>query len=293
MIHFAFDAIGTSWRIDIDQDLSRDDSESLLEKIKERIESFEQNYSRFRKDSLVGKISRETGDFTMPSDAEKLFALYHDIYLKTGGLVTPFMGNLISDAGYDAEYSLTRKDELRTPPTWDDVISFSHPTLTVKQPVMLDFGAAGKGYIVDIVGKLIEDNGMQNYCVDAGGDMLYKGKTPIRVGLENPWNMQEMLGVYTLESGSICGSSGSRRAWGNFTHIINPHTKSSPTAIIATWVAAKDTFTADMLATCLFFIDPKQLTEYEFEYCILNSDHSIEKSENFSDEIFSFLISKA
>ena len=40
----------------------------------------------------------------------------------------------------------------------------------MKQAAMLDFGAAGKGYLVDIVGQVLENHGIKNYVIDAGGD---------------------------------------------------------------------------------------------------------------------------
>jgi thiamine biosynthesis lipoprotein len=213
--------------------------------------------------------------------------------LKTGGLVTPLIGNLISDAGYDAKYSLKQRKELEAPPTWDEALEYKHsdkghpPILIVKRSVLLDFGAAGKGYLIDIVGEVLESNGISRYCINAGGDILYKNKTPLRVGLEDPENMDKVVGVCNLEGGSICGSAGNRRKWGKFTHIINPKTLESPTDIIAVWVTAKTALVADALATCLFFVPASALVgAYDFEYVLIRKDRSFEKSDHFPGELF-------
>ncbi|MEI6042457.1 MAG: FAD:protein FMN transferase [bacterium] len=287
MTQFNFKAIGTTWQIDIYKELDSQKEEELLLIIKNRIEVFESNYSRFREDSIVTKISKQVGEYGLPEDAEKMMSIYHELYNLTNGFFSPFMGNLLSDAGYDSNYSLQPKDELSVPPEWNDVFEYSHPKLTVKKSVMLDFGAAGKGYIVDIIGELLNSEGVDEYCIDAGGDILHKGKNTIRVGLENPKNLDQVIGVCTLQNGSICGSSGNRRSWGKYNHIMNPKTLESSDEIIAIWVTAKTAMIADALATCLFFVDASMLAPlYDFEYVLIRKDFSMEKSEGFQGEFF-------
>jgi thiamine biosynthesis lipoprotein len=217
-----------------------------------RIDIFDKAYSRFRSDSLVTEMSKKAGTYVLPDDAEPMLSLYYDLYRKTSGLITPLIGNIISDAGYDAEYSLNQKKELEVAPTWEEVIEYFHPKLIIKKPALLDFGAGGKGYLVDLVGEVLEANGISEYCIYAGGDILHKNKTPLRVGLENPVDTSQVIGVYTLGNGSICGSAGNRRTWGNFTHVINPKTLTSPKDILSVWVSAKTAMLADSLATALF-----------------------------------------
>jgi FAD:protein FMN transferase len=287
MTTFRFEAIGTVWQIDIFQDVEALAEAALLSRITDRIDVFDKDYSRFRADSLVTKMSKEPGKYTLPADAKKLFDLYADLYTRTGGLVTPLIGNLIADAGYDANYSFTQKDLLQAPPSWDEALEYSYPDLTIKQPVLLDVGAAGKGYIIDIVGEILKQAGVENYCIDAGGDILYHNSESLRVGLEHPLNSEQVIGVYTLSRGSMCGSAGNRRVWNDFTHIINPHTKVSPKDILAVWVVAKDALIADGLATCLFFVSPEKLSDgYDFDYLIMYSDSSIECSPHFVVELF-------
>ena len=288
MTQFNFEAIGTHWQIDIYRELSRSEQEKVLLAVKDRIEFFDKTYSRFRADSLVTRMSHESGIFRLPDDAEPMLKLYRDLYLRTDGLVTPLVGDMLSDAGYDAQYSLTQKKQLQVAPDWANVIEYIPPNITIKKPAILDFGAAGKGYLVDLVGAVLETRGILEYCINAGGDILHKGVAPIRIGLENPDNVSQVIGVYTLGSGSICGSAGNRRTWGDFTHVINPRTLISPKHILAVWVVAETAIVADGLATCLFFVPAQTLLgAYTFEYLIVRSDHTFERSKLFSGEIFS------
>ena len=287
-IRFEFEAIGTKWIIDIAKYPSSLSKADILIVIKERISEFDKTYSRFLKNSLVTKMSKSKGKYILPPDAKQMFDLYLSLYKITGGTFTPLIGNLISSAGYDANYSF-KKQKLEKPYKWEEAIDYDFPNLTIKKPVILDFGAAGKGYLIDIVKELLIKRGITSFCIDAGGDIFYQDSDnkSIKVGLENPENTKQVIGVIEISNSSICGSSGNRRTWGEFNHIINPEKLSSENIIKAVWVIAKTTMLADALSTCLFFIEAGKLNKYyDFEYFILNKNFTFKKSKGFNAQLF-------
>ena len=228
-------------------------------------------------------MARAPGRYQLPPDAQPLFDLYEQLYGLSGGAVTPLVGQLLADAGYDAAYSL-QPGSLRQTPRWPDVLAYDFPYLTLARPALLDVGAAGKGYLVDIISALLDHDGITAYCVDAAGDMRHRASRdyPLEVGLEHPDNPAQVIGVAQLSNQSLCGSAGHRRAWAGFTHIIDPRTSSSPTHIKALWVTAATTLLADALTTALYFMPPQTLAEiYNFDYAILYKDYSLEYSHGF------------
>ncbi len=283
---FTFEAIGTIWAIDIHVPMEKVDESRILNSIMKRIAEFDKAYSRFREDSLITEMSHRAGTYLMPEDFDTMITMYQDMYHITKGRMTPMIGQLLSDAGYDKDYSLVqKKPKLEPPLEWNDAMEWNRPQLTIKKPILLDFGAAGKGYLVDLVTQIIESAGITSYTVDAGGDIYHKG-SPIRIGLEHPENPDQAIGVATMRDAAICGSSGNRRKWANFHHIIDPTSLSSPQQILSIWVIAPSTLIADALTTALFFTSAQSLSAYEFEYVILKADFSIEKSANFPGELF-------
>ena len=236
-----FEAIGTHWRVDVFDDMpfKPEHVAQIFADIQKRIGEFDQNYSRFRKTSMVFEMSRTAGVYALPADAEKMFSLYKKVYDLTGGLVTPLIGQVLVDAGYDRDYTLKQKS-MTVPPHWEDVLEYDFPHLLVKEPVMLDFGAAGKGYLVDIVGELLEENGVASYCVNAGGDIRHRSAEgePFRVGLENPDQLDEVIGVATICNQSICGSAGNRRRWQGRDRGNKPHYRSAETEISGAYLGA-------------------------------------------------------
>jgi len=236
---------------------------------------------------MVTQIATAAGTYQFPPDSGKLFQFYQRLYDTTGGLVTPLIGQVLSDAGYDAAYSLTPRKP-HTPPQWEEVIDISGSTLIVKKPVLLDFGAAGKGYLVDIITQVLADHEVDWYCVDAGGDIRCSTPQSLKIGLEHPADPSQAIGVASIANGAICGSAGNRRAWGKYHHIMNPATLQPVQNIQAVWVTAADALTADGLATALFFVDPIRLhTHFNFAHCIVYSDNTMQHSANFPAEFFS------
>ena len=285
----SFQAIGTHWQIDLPETLAPERRERLLLAIRARITEFESVYSRFDSASLVSRIAREAGTFTFPPDAAPLFAMYRKFSEFTAGAFTPLIGQVLVDAGYDAAYSLTPKPLIRAPKAWDEVMTWNAPVLTTREPVQLDFGAAGKGYLVDLVGEMLEADGVHDYCVDAGGDIRYRSsvRAPLRVGLENPAHTKQVIGIVALGNMSLCGSAGNRRAWAGYHHTINPHTLASPKHLQAVWVVAGATLLADALTTALQFVSASELRlAFDFEYLLLREDFSVEHSSGFPAELF-------
>ncbi len=288
-LQFSFEAIGTSWTIDIFAYNSRLTKQDFINKVHERIEVYDKVYSRFRPDSTLVKLAAKGGQDILPNDSRELFKLYHKLYKITDKAFTPLIGNVMEDLGYDASYSLKPKETIRQAPKWEDIIEFHYPKLELKQPAMLDFGAGGKGHIVDQVGVLLELEGVTSYCIDAGGDILYKSaeQNPLRIGLEHPANPKQVIGLVNITNGSICGSAGNRRKWDKYHHIVDPKTNTSPEHIVSVWVIAKKAILADALATALYFTSPEVLSEhFTFDYAMLYKDLTLKKSETFPGEIF-------
>ena len=280
-----FEAIGTKWTIECwNSPLSESAVFSL---VKKQIEIFDKTYSRFRSDSLVWKISQKEGEYIFPEDSKTFFDLYEKLYKITEGSFTLLIGNTLDEAGYDPDYGLVPK-QLNKIPKPNELFSFVFPKLKIKKPYILDFGGLGKGYLIDILTELLIQNNINSFVIEAGGDIRCLGLSKkLSVGLENPLDPSQALGVIRLLNESICASGGNKRKWANYHHIIDANRLSSPDKILATWVIAGEAIIADAVSTCLFLTSPEKLKEnFNFEYLILYPDFSIDKSANFSAELF-------
>ena len=280
----AFEAIGAPWTITTPDPLPA----GVAAAVGARIEQFDAVYSRFRPDSLVTAIAGGSGTWQFPPDAGPLFALYRTLYNATEGAMSPLVGARLEDLGYDRDYSLRPRNEVVDVPGWDDIMRWDGARLVTTAPVLVDVGAAGKGYLVDLVALVLRDAGVDEFLIDASGDLLHSGKTPVRVGLEHPYDPTKAIGVCELSNAALCASAPGRRAWGAGLHHIVDATTGLPTeTIAATWALAPSGLQADGLATALFFAAARALSaSYTFEYVRMFPDSRIEYSRAFPGELF-------
>ena len=275
-----FEAIGTEWSVETDRLIS----DNTRDGITQRITEFDRTYSRFREDSIVTEISQKIGEYDFPTDAEKLVTFYKKLYDVTNGAVSPLVGNALVEAGYDKDYSL-RPGTVNEIPKWDDAMEWRGTHVITKQTVVLDFGAAGKGYLIDIISELLEHDGHEMYVVDASGDIRTRGIRET-IGLENPYDAEMVIGATVIENGSFCASATNRRAWGEWHHVIDSRTAKPVSDVVATWVSTQTTMEADGLATALFFADADKLALWDFHSVRLMANGRIEHSPGFVGELF-------
>lgn len=279
---YVFEAIGTQWSIETIKPMSLSEKQS----IQAVIADFDQAYSRFRLDSLVMQArAKAPGVFTFPRSIVKLYDMYAQLEQITDGAVNPLVGEVLEQWGYDATYSLRPSQNAPHPPApFVKTVRRKNTTLTYIEPALLDIGAIGKGYLVDLIATEVKRHHPQ-YVVDGGGDMAIATDSSCTVGLEHPLDLTKVIGSVYMQRGSICGSSPNRRSWGEGVHhIIDARTgKPLQSDIIATWAIADSTLVADALTTALFFVSPEKLYDLfgNFHHAIMRADGRI--THNLSD----------
>lgn len=283
---YQFEAIGTHWSIETAKALSQAETH----RIHKIIDNFSGAYSRFRTDSLVSRARSEApGSFTFPASIVTLHDTYVRLERATKGAVNPLVGGTLEQLGYDATYSLRLATSTAIkPPSLAKTIERSGTVLTYNQPVMLDVGAIGKGYLVDQVAAYLAKQ-HKHYVVDAGGDLAVATTKPYVIGLECPQDLDKVIGTVSLQHGSICGSAPNRRKWGEkLHHIIDARTgKPAESDIVATWAIADTTMLADALATALFFTPANVLQQQfgDFSYIIMRANSLLEHNVTKEEEI--------
>jgi thiamine biosynthesis lipoprotein len=291
---FSYESMGTTWAVSVWDDLSDARFLELEREVKARSERFDETYSRFKPASLVWELAKKSGRVEVPGELVEMLRWYERLGRLSRGMLNPLVGFSLSDLGYDAEYQFQRKEIVRPVPDFLKTISIiSDTAIEIREPVLIDLGALGKGYFVDRLFDFLEGEGIRRFLVNGSGDIRYSStgspQVSIRAGLEDPADTSKAIGVLEMNGGALCASAGNRRRWGeNQTHIINPETLESPHEILAVWVYADFAVLADALATCLFFIEPEVfLGELNFEYLIMDSGRRVKRSAGFNAELFS------
>lgn len=128
-----------------------------------------------------------------------------------------------------------------------------------KKGMKIDLGAIAKGYAVDEVARILEQNGVKNFLIDAGGDIycrgLYDGKTNWTVGVQDPTKENTVVGVLKIKDAAVTTSGDYERFYTigskKFSHIIDPNTGYPQETVISVTVIAAKAFQADAFSTAL------------------------------------------
>lgn len=288
MKDISYKSMGTDWKITIWDDVPEKELEIIEKEIHNILEDFDQTYSRFIETSLVSKIAKEKGTYTVPRDFIEMLKIYFELYLPSEKKLNPLIGFTISDLGYDAKYSLTPKENIRkTPDLMESVKIINDCEIETFCPVLFDFGALGKGYAVDKVSDFLKCKSLQKFLVNGSGDIYYRGNEKIKVGLEDPEDENKVIGTIEMNSGAMCASSTNRRKWREYHHMVDPTTSLPTERVTSVWVITEKAVWADALASCLFFVPPENLEKnFKFEYCILDYQRKIKYSAGFKADFF-------
>lgn len=312
-------------------------SQRVQKRIRAFVEEYEQTLSRFRADSLVSRMARAEhgGEFEFPAWARPLFALYSEFYAATRGAFDACIGADLLALGYSNSVHFipqsaagSGKNENSSSDSWSNyrralLVTWADisrddgsTTLCTNQPVQLDFGAAGKGYFVDLVTQIIKEELSEqlhedfDFLVNAGGDMracFSEENSQIKVALENPFDATQAVGVASIASGALCASSNARRRWkvkdasgfeSNLiaTHLINALDGIPSCDLCASWayIPAKNcdfpTAYADALATALFVSKESDLQKIvqttSAEFAVISPNHALRKTCAFPAHFF-------
>ena len=131
-----------------------------------------------------------------------------------------------------------------------------------KKGMSITLGGIAKGYAVDKCVKLLFDQGLTSFMVQAGGDMYIAGKKsadPWVVGIRDPRGPRDaMFAVAPVEDRSFSTSGDYERGFVKdgvrYHHILDPRTGMPARASRSVTIRAKDAFTADAWSKVMFIL---------------------------------------
>ena len=143
----------------------------------------------------------------------------------------------------------------------DVILDKAKKTVFLRRKGMsITLGGIAKGYAVDKAVKLLYDQGLTSFMVQAGGDMFVagkKGNDPWVVGIRDPRGPRDqMFAVAPVEDHSFSTSGDYERGFVKdgirYHHILDPRTGQPAHASRSVTVRAKDAFTADAWSKVMF-----------------------------------------
>ena len=279
-------------------------------KIKNQIDSLfkiiNNSFSTYISNSDISKINRGDSLIVVDDHFKKVFLRSYDIWKLSEGFFDPTVGSIVNAYGFGPgkkikNISKKQLDSLIELTGFSKVSLTSTGTIKKKfSNIYLDFNAIGKGYIVDLISKLLNSYDIKNYLIEIGGELIAKGKNPNsgnywKVAIDDPNQKKNRQFIKTilLKNKALATSGNYRKYWVDslsgikYVHTINPKNgKSIQSKILSVSVIASDCMTADAWATALMIM-PIELSK-----SIIESIEDVEAYwvlSNYSgyDEIFS------
>jgi thiamine biosynthesis lipoprotein len=159
------------------------------------IKAINKSTSTYIPTSDISKINK--GDTTLIVDSyfEEVFNKSAKIFNETNGDFDPTVGVLVNAWGFGPENAIKDLDSLKIDSLLKYVgfnkVSLNNKRVTKLYPeIYFDFNAIGKGYLVDLIGRLFEKKNIANYMVEIGGEIRARGVNQNgeawKIAIENP-----------------------------------------------------------------------------------------------------------
>ncbi|MCD7976373.1 MAG: FAD:protein FMN transferase [Tannerellaceae bacterium] len=277
----------------------------LTEKIDAELQAFNLSLNPFNPNSIIAKVNNNE-----PVEVDDWFiAVFNkskEIYENTDGIFDPTAAPLINLWGF----GFSKMDSV-TPGMIDSIKAFvgydkvhlNGRTITKEDPrIMFNFSAIAKGYASDVIARLLEREGVQNYMVDIGGEIAMKGVNPNgdcwRIGINKPEDDNSAVshGIEEIvQPCKTCGvaTSGDYRNYyikegKKYAHTIDPRTGyPAGQSVLSATIVAEDCMTADGYATAFMAMGLEEAVEIAkklntIEYFLIYADENGRQQVKYS-----------
>ncbi len=247
-------------------------SERLLAEIEQRLQRQRKQWHAWEDSDLTQFNLELRRDSTaeIPASLSHLLQLSREYQDASGGLFNPALGKLIAAYGFhdgDVDAAAIAEIRLDIPDMRDlqidgDIASSRNPHLQI------DLGGIAKGYAIGGIAAFLDTNGIDNYVINAGGDLVVAGNRfgrPWRIGIQNPF-APGVVASLELEGRHALFTSGNyarRYRLGEDLrhHIIDPRSGESARGQSSATVLGSDPVRADVAATTLMIGGLRQYRE--------------------------------
>jgi len=287
-------AQGSTYSIVYDNKKNIDPAE-LRNKVEKILSDFDMSLSVYKDSSIISKINRNE-DVVPDSFFTEVFTKSVLISEMTDGAFDITVGPLVRAWGFgpDAHRSFTeaKRDSLIKLVGMSKVSLINGRLVKTDPRVCLDVNAIAQGFSVDVICRLFDNLGINNYLVEIGGELRAKGKKGgnfWKIGIDKPVdnNMSpgETLQAIIKISDKALATSGNYRKFYiedgiKYSHEIDPKTGyPAKNTLLSATIIADECAMADGIATACMVMGKEKTIQFlgihpEFEAYLVYSDDS-------------------
>jgi thiamine biosynthesis lipoprotein len=235
------------------------------------LNEFDTSLSTYNKNSLITAINNNTENKT-DKYLKTVFIRAQEISEYTDGAFDITVGPLVNAWGFGfSEKELMNKRKI------DSILKFvgykkvwleNDRIIKADPRIKIDMNAIAQGYAVDVVASFLENQKIENYLVEIGGEVRTKGLNPKnevwKIGIDKPIENNNIPGenlqaIVHLSNKSLATSGNYRRFYEQdgikYSHTIDPKTGYPVNhSLLSVTVIATDCMTADAFATAFMVL---------------------------------------
>ncbi len=261
--------MGTSVEITVSHGEAKQ-AEHAVEAAFQEVDRVDFLMSNYRSDSEVSRISRNAGKKEILVSPETLEVIERALFFSrlSGGAFDITIGPVFRLWNFrerkTPDEALLRENLKRLGYRKVRVDS-AHSSVFLDEPGMeIDLGAIAKGYAVDRACQALGKKGVENFLVNAGGDLKAHGEkepgVPWVVGIQHPRLPSEFIAKLRPRNAAVATSGDYEKFFvkegERYHHILNPVTGKPARQCQSVTVMAPSAMDADALATAVFVLGP-------------------------------------
>lgn len=263
-------ALGTSYSIIYLSDKELD----FQREIDSVFSAMNQSLSTYITTSDISEINQGNTDITVDHMFREVFDLSKEIHSKTDGYFDPTVGALVNAWGFGPGKKLlmdsTKVDSIMGLVGLSKVkLNENNKIVKEQSNIYMDFNAIAKGYAIDRLAKLMDENGIDDYLLEVGGELVAKGINKIKmkpwvVGIDDPQveEGRRLKKLIELQDKALASSGNYRKfridsiTGKKYVHTIDPKTGYTKNAnTLGVTVLANSCAVADAYATAFMAMD--------------------------------------
>ncbi|MCD8193287.1 MAG: FAD:protein FMN transferase, partial [Tannerellaceae bacterium] len=285
----------------------------LTGKIDQELRDFNLSLNPFNPNSIIARVNNNQ-PVEVDSFFTAVFTKAREVSERTGGAFDITCAPLVNLWGF----GFSKMDSVQ-PSMVDSLLGFvgyrkvwleGNEVRKADPRVMLNCSAIAKGYACDVIASLLEREGVTNYMVEIGGEIVARGVNPAgqcwRLGINKPDDdpagaASEIKEIVRFCNKAGLATSGDYRNYyikegRKYAHTIDPRT-GYPAAqnILSATVIAPDCMTADAYATAFMVMGIEQACEVAatipgIEYYFIYGDEGGEMQVRFSEGMEGYFV---
>ncbi|WP_229213650.1 FAD:protein FMN transferase [Dyadobacter psychrotolerans] len=239
------------------------------------LNDFDKSLSLYREDSEISEFNRSHAIRFRSPYFYPVLKKSKEAFEKTNGAFDPTIMPLVEAYGFGPKKTKNAQfqniDSLLKLVGFGQIEFDSVMVQKAQENVRLDFNGIAQGYSVDLISRFLEQQNIDRYMVEIGGEIVCRGKKNDDKfwvnGIENPLKPGTLYSTVQLSDRAMTTAGNYRNHFEKdgqvFNHLINPKTGSmEQTALLSVTVFAKDAITADAYDTAFFVMGVEETKRF-------------------------------